>query len=365
VKLLLQYGVVTALVAALSAPVVAGEPTKKNRDWPPEGTRILDRIVAVVNTEPVTYFELMLKAAPFEARLRSQGAPDLKKALLTLRAQVLDSLINDILIRGEARKMRLEVTQEQIDAHLLQIKNANSWDDDELLEAVKQIGFESLADYRRNVKRELLKQQAIGYRVRSRVKVSEDEVTKQLDEQLKGEGGGVEERRAAHIMLKIPEFASDKDIEAVVAKLKELRKIATSGQTTFEELARKHSQDTNAASGGDLGWLTRGDTDPDFEKMVWSTPKDQVSTPVRTDFGFHLVKVTGIRKKNTLTDEKRASMKRQIRYRLRQKEAARLLEIWMEELRQNVFIEVKDAPLKPLVKSLKGQKRSAEPGKRK
>ena len=180
------------LHAVLSSPGAwAGEAGPAKSGWPPEGTKVLDRIVAVVNTDPVTWFELMLKAAPFEARLRSKGGLGLDKALLALRAQVLDSLINDILIRSEARKMRLEVTQEQIDAHLTQIKTSNSWDDDDLLEAVKQIGFESLADYRRNVQRELLKQQAIGYRVRALVKINPQEAQKRLETNLKAEGGGI------------------------------------------------------------------------------------------------------------------------------------------------------------------------------
>ena len=352
---------ISALAAILLTTTGA---TSATTSWPPEGTRILDRIVAVVDNEPVTLFELLLKAAPFEARLRAQGAEDLDKALRAVRAQVLDSLVNDILIRTEARKMRLEVTQDQVEAHLVQIKNANGWDDDDLLDGVKRIGFDSLADYRRNVKRELLKQQAIGYRVRGRIKISPDEIKKRLDAQLGTGGSGVQERRAAHIMLKAPELATEQQVEAVLVKLRELKALAESGQTTFEELARKHSVDTNAASGGDLGWLVQGDTDPDFEKAVWATPKEGVSDPFKTDFGFHIVKVTDVRVRNQLTPKKLASMKRQIRYRLHQEQEIRLLEVWMTELRRNVFIEVKDPELRPLVKSLAGQKRSGTSARR-
>lgn len=366
-----KVGAVTAVAAAtfLGMPAAtAAEPapatTTKAKAFPVPGATLIDRIVAVVNTDPVTLFELMLKAAPYEARLRANGGPKLEAALTKLRAEVLDSLVNDILIRAEARKMRLEVTQDQIDAHMTQIKNSNSWDDDELAEAVKQIGFDSIADYRKNVKRELLKQQAIGYRVRAKVKVTDAEVAKELEERLKSGEGGVEERRAAHILFKVAEFATDADITALVTKLKAIRAEAMSGQTTFEELARKHSQDTNAGSGGDFGWLTKGDTDPDFEEIVWGIGKDEISQPTKTDYGYHLIKVTDVRRKTSLDKDKRDSLLRQIRYRMRQKEAARLLEIWMKELRKNVFIEVKDPALRPFVKSLQGQKKLGAPAPR-
>ncbi|MDN3221570.1 SurA N-terminal domain-containing protein [Pseudomonas nunensis] len=100
-----------------------------------------------------------------------------------------------------------------------------------------------------------------------------------------------EQRRAAHILIEV----NDKVTEAQAkAKIEEVQARLAKGEK-FEALAKEFSQDPGSASnGGDLGYAGPGVYDPAFEKALYSLTKDQVSEPIRTDFGFHLIKLLGV-----------------------------------------------------------------------
>ncbi|MGE8178343.1 SurA N-terminal domain-containing protein [Pseudomonas fluorescens] len=100
-----------------------------------------------------------------------------------------------------------------------------------------------------------------------------------------------EQRRAAHILIEV----NDKVNEAQAkAKIEEIQARLAKGES-FEALAKEFSQDPgSAANGGDLGYAGPGVYDPAFEKALYALSKDQVSAPVRTDFGFHLIKLLGV-----------------------------------------------------------------------
>ena len=298
----------------------------------------LDGIVAVVNSEPITRHELSLAVAPYLDKATAQG-PLSAEERTRLESEILEGMINDMLVVDEAKRMGLTAKREQVDAQLSRLKQANGWTDDQLAEALKGHGFGSLAAYRERMERELLKNQIMGIKVASRVKVDEAEVERTLARELRD--GRITERRAAHILLKLDDYATETEVRAVEAKLNELRQRALAGETTFEELARANSQDCSAPSGGDLGWFGKGELDPTFEKVAFQLKPGEISVPVRTPFGVHLVKVVGERKREVTDSGQRETLLRQIRFRIREAELERLYDQWLDELRDAAFIELK------------------------
>ena len=117
------------------------------------------------------------------------------------------------------------------------------------------------------------------------VDVSEDELRARYQTEIANLG---EQRRAAHILIESGDVRSDKDARALI---EELRQRLANGED-FAELARSASEDTgSAADGGDLGFAAAGVYDPDFEAALFALTKGQVSEPVRTEFGWHLIKL--------------------------------------------------------------------------
>ena len=322
---MIKPSILALLLSVALAPVV-------------HGNTPLDGIVAVVNSEPITRHELALAVAPYVDKASTNGVLT-SEDRARLEGEILAGMINDMLVVDEAKRMGLEAKRDQVDAQLSRLKKANNWSDDELAEALKSHGFGSLAAYRDRMERELLKNQAMSIKVASRVKVDEAEVERAYARELAD--GTVEERRAAHILIKLDAYATESQFTAAEKKLARIRKQALAGTVTFEELARRHSEDGSAAGGGDLGWFSRGELDPAFETVAFRLARAEVSPPIRTPFGVHLVKLVEIRQKTISDESEKESLMRQIRFRLRETELARLYDQWLEDLREAAFIEMK------------------------
>lgn len=328
---LLVLGAAALLLLASSA----------SAQWPPPGGRVVDGIVAIVNDEPITLFELQRAVAPFVRRVEAEGADVDETHRRKIRGEIMESLVNDHLILAEARGMKLEPDAGEVDKQVDRLKDTNSWTDEQLAQALSQHGFASIGDYRRHMERELLKNQVLSIKVVSRVRVEQDEIDRAFRAEVGA--GQIQERRATHILIRLDEFATPEQIAEADQLLREIRERALSGDETFEELARRHSQDSNAASGGDLGYFSKGDLMPEFESAAWSLVAGAISAPVRTDFGLHLIKIIDIRDKELVDGEQKDALLRQIRYRLREAEVEKLYKLWIKGLRAEAFIEVRHA----------------------
>jgi len=330
-------------VIASSGGAFAAEPTAT---WPPADGRLLDRLVAVVNDQPVTMFELQRAAGPQIARaMREPGTPAEREARLRVAIDdALDQLVDDILVYAQAAEMDLTVEPAKVDEHIKKIREANGWTEDELAQELQQLGFASLADYRRHTEREMLKSQVISIKVVARVKIEQADVDAEYQRQI-GTAGTIEERRAAHILIRLPETASPAEEAAARELLLETRRQIEAGETTFGDAARKVSQDGTRNAGGDLGWFVRGDYEPSFEEAAFATAKGEISGPFRTPFGLHLVTIVDTREKHLAAPEDAEAVKRQILFRLREKQIERLYKQWVRGLRGDSFVEIKDLGL--------------------
>ena len=113
------------------------------------------------------------------------------------------------------------------------------------------------------------------------------------------------------------------------------------GQRRFEEVAREISQDGSAAQGGDLGWAVPGMMVPEFEQAMDALPPGQVSRPVASRFGVHLIQVMERREVDVDPRQRRE----QARAALRERKFADAYQDWLRELRDRAWIERLEAPL--------------------
>jgi peptidyl-prolyl cis-trans isomerase D len=130
-----------------------------------------------------------------------------------------------------------------------------------------------------------------------------------LYEEQRANYGVGEERRAKHILIKVEEDANDQAIEAARTKAQDILSKIRTGED-FEKLAKKYSEDAgSAADGGDLGYFARGVMVKPFEDAAFSMSVDEVSDLVRSPFGFHIIKLVGIKSGHTKSfDEVRAQL---------------------------------------------------------
>lgn len=144
----------------------------------------------------------------------------------------------------------------------------------------------------------------------------------------------VTQTRARHILVKPSEIMTDEQARALVAQLRER---AVAGED-FAELAKEYSEDIGSAQeGGELGWTTPGQMVPEFEAAMNDTAIDQISQPVRTQFGWHIVKVEGRRDEDMTTQASRAKATDYVHNRKFQEE----LDAWLRQIRDEAFVDIK------------------------
>jgi peptidyl-prolyl cis-trans isomerase SurA len=158
-----------------------------------------------------------------------------------------------------------------------------------------------------------------------------------LVEKRGGSGSGDESRvtqtHARHILIKTSEVLNDAEARRRLTGLKE--RLDNGGD--FAELARTNSQDLSSSKGGDLGWLYPGDTVPEFQRVMDNLKVGEVSEPVQSPFGWHLIQVVERRVDEVSLERQRAAA----RMTLRDRKAEEVYQDWVRQLRDNAYVEIR------------------------
>ncbi len=141
----------------------------------------------------------------------------------------------------------------------------------------------------------------------------------------------VQQTRARHILIKTNELVSETEARNRLLALKE----RLDNKADFAELARANSEDGSASRGGDLGWLNAGDTVPEFEQAMNALKPGQISAPVRSPFGWHVIEVLERRSQ----DMTREGQRMNARQALRERKTDEAYQEWVRQLRDSAYVE--------------------------
>jgi len=184
--------------------------------------------------------------------------------------------------------------------------------------------------------------------VRAGISLSEEDLRTYYTENLERLSGS-EERRVSHILINAPQGTSAADRDKAKARAVELLDQVRKAPNTFAELAKKNSQDPgSSASGGDLGFIGRGAMVKPFEDAVFALKKGEISNVVETDYGYHIILVSEIKRPPQPTFESaRASLENELRQQQAQRKFAEVAEAFA-----NGVYEQSDS-LQPVAEKLK------------
>ena len=143
----------------------------------------------------------------------------------------------------------------------------------------------------------------------------------------------IEQTHARHILVKLSEVTSENEGKKKIDLIKE----RLDNGEKFEVLARQFSEDGSASNGGDLGWVNPGDTVPLFEKAMNELKDGQISSTVRTPFGWHVIQVLERRKQDMSKEAARLKARQEIRKR----KSEEAYQDWVRELRDRAFVELR------------------------
>ena len=143
----------------------------------------------------------------------------------------------------------------------------------------------------------------------------------------------VEQTHVRHILIKLSEITSENEGRQKLIGIKE----RLENGTKFEDMAKQYSEDPSSNNGGDLGWINPGDTVPEFEKTMKQLNLNQISDPIKTPFGWHLIQVLERRSQDMSKESARIQARQQIK--MRKSEEA--YQDWLQELRDRSFVELR------------------------
>jgi peptidyl-prolyl cis-trans isomerase SurA len=143
----------------------------------------------------------------------------------------------------------------------------------------------------------------------------------------------VEQTHAKHILIRVNEITSDTEARAKIDRIRD--RIETGAK--FDDQAKLNSDDPSSAKGGDLGWISPGDTVPEFEQAMNKLSVGQLSMPVRSTFGWHLIVVEGRRTQDITLERKRDVARNAIRQRKSDEEFAE----FVRQTRDKAYVEYK------------------------
>ena len=420
------------LAASLALNVQAQAPAAR--------VQLVDRVVAVVNDEVITRYELNEQKRAVTAQLKRQGVALPPEG--ELDAQVLQRFINEKVQLQYAREYGVRADDETVNASMQRIAADNKMSMQQFTNALRTDGV-TLEKFRDELKNEIVLNRLRDREVESRVVVTDSEIDTYMA-QAKAQGANQAEYQLAHILILVPEQATPDQIEtrkkraeeaerqlkagtafgqvaavfsdsndavqggalgwrqadrlpamyataagsmkvgdtsavlrsangfhivrlldkrageqkAVVeqnkarhilvrvndlvgeaeakSKIERLKDRIAAG-SKFEDVAKTGSEDGSAQKGGELGWVSPGDTVPEFEAAMSKAPITTVVGPVRTQFGFHLIEVMERRSQDVTAERTRQSA----RVALRERKADEAYQTWLRELRDRATVEIK------------------------
>jgi peptidyl-prolyl cis-trans isomerase SurA len=402
---------------------------------------LIDRVIAVVNDEVITRYELNNQKRAVLAQLKRQGVNPPSEA--DLDAQVLERFINERVQLQHAKETGVRVDDEAVNAALQNIAQQNKMSMQQFQTTLKSDGL-SLEQFREELRNDIILNRVRDREVDSRVIVTDSEIEgyiansklqgqldaeyqlahilvlvpeqatpeqvearrKRAEEALKqvksgtpfsqvaavfsdtndaAQGGAlgwrkadrlptiyaeaaeklkvgessevlrsangfhvlrvldkkttkdeksiVEQNKVRHILVRVNELVGETEAKGKIDRLKE--RIATGAK--FEDVAKLSSEDTSAPRGGELGWVSPGDTVAEFETATKAAAPKAVIGPVRTQFGFHLIEVMERRNQDVTTEKSRQAA----RTALRERKSYEAYQSWLREVRDRATIEIK------------------------
>jgi peptidyl-prolyl cis-trans isomerase SurA len=299
-------------------------------------TVVVDRIVAVVNEDLITLYDLNQAFKPYEANIKALGyiAEKEREALFKLRADLLNQLIDRKLTDQAIKRNNIEVSEKEIDAALERIKEGRSLTDEDFRARLAQQGL-TMEEYRKNLKQQLLRNILVNREVKSKIVITEDEIKRYYDAHSEKYAGETK-YHIWNIFIRVPEFVDEstkklalEKMEAVAAKLKQ-------GQA-FESLAAQKPDSPMDPEGADLGLYQPEELSPQLQKAIKDMKTGEVSPILNTDMGYQIIYVQKIIK----TDAKSmADVKPEIQQTLYDEAVENRFQTWLRDLREKSHIKI-------------------------
>jgi peptidyl-prolyl cis-trans isomerase SurA len=298
---------------------------------PPQAPVLLNRVVAVVNKEVITWSELY-RAMEFEAgtQIENLSAEERKKLFKRSEASFLESLIDARLQLQRAEELGLETTPREVTEAVDTVKKKYSMTQADFMGTLKKEGL-TFEGYKKRLSEEILINKVVAREIRNKIVVSDDEVMKFIEDHKVNFRGNVN-YGLRQIFLRKPVDGDKKTVEGKAALIiKRLR----DGED-FSALAWVYSDDPSRKIGGDLGLVSRDLLAKEFAEVLSSMKVGDYSAPFWTEKGLHIIKLEDI-----VSAANADAVRDDVRKKLAEERFTKRYKSWVKDLREKAYVEVR------------------------
>lgn len=304
----------------------------------PVYAEVVDRIIAVVNDDVITLYELNAAFEPYEKNIEnSYKGNDKDKVIKQARETLFQRMVDNILIEQEAKKSGISVTvkDEDVNNVLQDILTKQKMSMPDFLKNIAAEG-KSIESVKKEIRSQIVRMRLLRREVKDKIMVSDAEIGEYYDKH-RQEYEGRESVRMKQLFLSLPPGA-DKTVKMKIKNnALQLREQIMKGES-FDLLAAQYSQGPAAALGGDVGFIEKGTIIPEVEAVAFNLPLNQMSEVIESSLGFYIIKVV---------DKKGAGLKpitmvrEEIKSKIEDEKLDKKFDEWISSVRAKSHLEVK------------------------
>lgn len=294
-----------------------------------------ETVIAKVDGNTIEFGEIQAQVQQMLSQV-PQDVPQetIKQQLPTLMSRTLNGLITEKLLKKAVADEGIEATEEDVDEQIAEIKTQLP-EDRSMEELLERQGM-TMADFRERLAEDLPIKKLVEKKVSEPEEPSDEEVAEFYEEN-KDQFVQPERVKARHILIGFEEDDSEEDKEKKQDEIEEIRAKIVEEDVDFSEMAKEHSTGPSASAGGELGEFSQGQMVPAFEEVAFSQEVGEVSEPVETQFGYHLILVDERSSEETVSlEEARERIKEHLMQQAQQEE----VEEYIKTLRDEADIEI-------------------------
>jgi peptidyl-prolyl cis-trans isomerase SurA len=296
---------------------------------------IVDRVIAVVNDDVITQYELDSTVELVLKRNEQNIRPeDRERITAEARKALLDRLIEDLILRQEARRLGIVIREEELTASIQEALAKRNLSIDTLQEALIKDGT-TYEKYREATRSDMIKARILQREIRPRVSVTNEEIGAFYQEH-RDEYEGKLRVRLLMIALPVPAGSDEAAKEAQRTKAESILKRIRAGEY-FEALANENSMG-QGRSGGDIGYVEKGSMNPIIEEVAFNLKPGEVSGVIETPQGFYIIRALDKRGGGSLSLK---ATRAEIEERLYAEKMEKKYTEWLAEKRQKAHIEIR------------------------
>ena len=297
---------------------------------------LVDRILVVVNDDIILLSELEQVMSTLKASYNNRGVPPVEQERLLngQRPKVLEKLIHDKLTDQQVARHKLQVDDNEVDATIQRIRDANKLSEEEFRRALELEGL-SYETYRKQIKEQLLRSRLLNREVKSKIVITDTDVKQYYDKHIDRYTGSTK-YELRHILLRLTPGASDFQKTRVSEEINVIRKRLQDGES-FEKLAKQFSDAPTAAKGGRLGTFSTHLLTQEISGALEGLQPKEFSPVVETDQGYQIFFVEDILQSGGKTLEEATP---EIRDKLYADVVDKKFKAWLEDLRKRSHIQI-------------------------